>query len=198
LASSFTYTHRVLRCESLGKRFTDRWIFRHVTFELQPGQILGVIGPNGCGKSTLLSIVAGLVPPTEGAFQMDVASFGYAALAGELYADLSVGEHLEFTADLRCCESRTDELLILVGLSAAKDAPAHTLSSGMRARLKLAIAVQERPPLLILDEPGAGLDRQGCAVLAQVIEQQRTHGAVLLATNDPEEMRLATHELDFG
>jgi ABC-type multidrug transport system ATPase subunit len=68
----------------------------------------------------------------------------------------------------------------------------------MRARLKLAIAVQERPALLILDEPGAGLDRQGSAVLATVIEHQREHGAVLLATNDPEEMNLATHEFDFS
>ena len=198
LALSFTYTLCVLRGENLGKRFTDRWIFRRVSFELAAGQILAVIGPNGCGKSTLLGIVAGLIPSTEGTLRMDATAFGYAALAGELYADLTVAEHLEFTADMRCCEARTDELLALVGLSPAKSAPARTLSSGMRARLKLAIAVQERPPLLILDEPGAGLDRQGCAVLADVIDRQRGHGTALLATNYPEEMKLATHELDFN
>ena len=188
----------MLRGENLGKRFTDRWIFRGITFELCEGQVLTVVGPNGCGKSTLLGIVAGLIPTTEGALTMGSGGFGYASLAGELYADLTVGEHLELTADLRCCDPRTDELLTLVDLAAAKGSAARTLSSGMRARLKLAIAVQERPGLLILDEPGAGLDRQGAAVLASVIESQRLRGAVLLATNDPEEMKLATHVLDFG
>ena len=197
IRASVTYTQWVLRGENLGKRFTDRWIFRGINFELAVGQVLAVVGPNGCGKSTLLGIVAGLVQPTEGVVNLS-SNFGYAALAGELYADLTVVEHLELTADLRCCESRTDELLALVGLSAAAAYPARTLSSGMRARLKLAIATQERPPLLILDEPSAGLDRQGIAVLAEVIERQKNTGAVLLATNDPEEVKLATHEFDFG
>src|SRR5579862_3993374 len=187
IRASVTYTQWVLRGENLGKRFTDRWIFRGINFELAVGQVLAVVGPNGCGKSTLLGIVAGLVQPTEGVVNLS-SNFGYAALAGELYADLTVVEHLELTADLRCCESRTDELLALVGLSAAAAYPARTLSSGMRARLKLAIATQERPPLLILDEPSAGLDRQGIAVLAEVIERQKNTGAVLLATNDPEEV----------
>ncbi|MHB8635171.1 MAG: ABC transporter ATP-binding protein [Fimbriimonadaceae bacterium] len=186
----------MLQGEELGKRFGDRWVFRHVTFDLAAGQVLAVVGPNGCGKSTLLGIVAGLVQPTEGVARLS-CPFGFASLAGELYSDLTVAEHLELTADLRCCEARIAELLDVVGLTGATSYPAHTLSSGMRARLKLAIAVQERPPLLILDEPGAGLDRQGCAVLTDVIRAQCGHGAVLLATNDPEEMKLATHELDL-
>ena len=188
----------MLRGENLGKRFTDRWIFRRVNFELQPGQVLAVVGPNGCGKSTLLGIVAGLIPPTEGRVAMDSEKFGYASLAGELYAELTIAEHLELTADLRCCEPRTTELLSLVGLADSCDAPARTMSSGMRARLKLAIAVQDRPPLLVLDEPGAGLDRQGAAVLGDVVRAQAKGGAVLLATNDPEEVKLATHELEFA
>lgn len=187
----------MLRGEGLGKRFGDRWIFRGVSFEVTAGQVLSVVGPNGCGKSTLLSIVVGLAQATEGTVKMNSPDFGYAALAGDLYADLTVAEHLELTADLRCCEARTGELLQIVGLSDARDYMARTLSSGMRARLKLAIAIQNRPPLLVLDEPSAGLDRHGCAALAGVVQQHCEYGGVLLATNDPEEMKLATHELEF-
>ena len=192
----------MLRVEGLGKRFGNRWIFRDISFEIEPGQVLAVVGPNGCGKSTLLGIVAGIVQPTLGSVTLppgpDRMRFGYASLAGELYADLTVSEHLVLTSDLRCCEPRVDELLELVGLGYAGDFPARTLSSGMRARLKLAIAVQGEPPLLILDEPGAGLDSSGTAILADIVHRHRESGMVLLATNDPEERRLATHELGFA
>ena len=187
--------------EGLGKRFGNRWIFRGVSFELAAGQILCVLGPNGSGKSTLLGITAGIIQPTEGTVELpeskEGSQFGYAALAGELYADLTVAEHLELTADLRCCETRESELLSLVSLSYAAGFPARTLSSGMRARLKLAIAIQARPPLLILDEPGAGLDAEGIGVLNQIVRLQAETGSVLLATNDPEERKLATHELEL-
>jgi ABC-type multidrug transport system ATPase subunit len=191
----------VLRVEGLGMRFGNRWIFRGIGFELGDGQVLAVVGPNGCGKSTLLGIVAEIIPPTEGSVHLPSApprlGFGYASLSGELYADLTVAEHLELTADLRCCEARTVELLDLVGLGYAAAFPARTLSSGMRARLKLAIAVQGRPPLLVLDEPGAGLDGEGTAILAEVVRKQQEQGFVLLATNDEQERRLATHELSL-
>lgn len=191
----------MLCVEGLGKRFGNRWIFRGVSFELSPEQILVVLGRNGSGKSTLLGIVAGIIQPTEGTIKLPAgkegSQFGYAAMAGELYADLTVAEHLELTADLRCCEAREAELLSLVSLSYAADYPAHILSSGMRARLKLAIAIQPRPPLLILDEPGAGLDAEGIGVLNQIVRLQAETGSVLLATNDPAERKLATHELEL-
>ena len=189
----------MLRVDGLGKRYGSRWIFRRLSFELESGQVLTILGANGSGKSTLLSIIAGLVPKTEGALEVPpLVDVGYAALAGELYADLTVAEHLKLTADLRGCQQRTDDLLNQVGLAYAADYPAGTLSSGMRARLKLAIATQAEPQLLILDEPSAGLDHEGRAIVTQIVADQIRRGAVLLATNDPEERKLATHELELA
>ena len=68
-------------------------------------------------------------------------------------------------------------------------------SSGMRARLKLALAIQARPPILLLDEPSASLDAPGRALVESIILEQRERGIVLLATNDPAEKEWATHEL---
>src|SRR5262249_30517740 len=135
---------------------------------------------------------------TEGKVALAESSFGYAALAGELYPELSVLEHLELVADLRGCDPRSQDLMSLVGLTSASSTQAKAISSGMRARLKLAIAMQATRALLILDEPSAGLDTQGVELLAGVVTGQLDHGAVLLATNDPAERRLGTHELALG
>lgn len=191
------HTYRVVRVDDLGKRFGDRWIFRQLQFELAPGQVLGVLGPNGCGKSTLLSIIAGLILPTEGQVHRP-ARIGYAALAAELYAELTVAEHLEMAADLRGCPARRYELLQAVGLAHAADYPAKILSSGMRARLKLALAIQDPPDVLVLDEPSAGLDAEGRGHVEEIITQQAKCGAVVLATNDPSDRKLATHELTLA
>ena len=82
-----------------------------------------------------------------------------------------------------------------IGLGYAADRRASKLSTGMRARLRLALACQSRPKVLLLDEPTTGLDAPGKALVASLVEEQLGHGCVLLATNDPEDRRLATHEL---
>ncbi|MBN9501392.1 MAG: hypothetical protein BGO01_01085 [Armatimonadetes bacterium 55-13] len=191
----------MLSASNLGKRFGRRWLFRGLEFELERRDRLAVIGRNGAGKSTLLKVLAGLIPPSEGKIRNTGddprRSIGYAALDMALYPALTVGEHLELTAELRECESRTEELLEEVGLLYAIRQPTSELSTGMRARLKLAIAVQSLPTVLLLDEPGAGLDEAGRQVVERLIEQQSMRGAVVIATNDPLERRFATHEMEI-
>lgn len=188
-----------MRVEGLGKRYGRRWLFRDVSFELATGQRLAILGHNGSGKSTLLRLLAGLLTPTEGKVippEGDArTALGYAALEMALYSSLTVDEHLALSADLRGCESRADELLDMVGLAYARDLPAGQLSTGMKARLKLAMAIQPRPTVLLLDEPGAALDEQGRALVARIAEEQTARGALVVATNDPQERSLATHEL---
>lgn len=189
----------MLSAENLGKRFGARWIFRGLTFTLEPGQRLVILGHNGSGKSTLLRTLAGLLTPSEGRVvppEGDARlTLGYAALEMALYPSLTVAEHLRLTADLRGCEDRTDELLEEVGLAYAKSVPAAQLSTGMKARLKLSLALQPRPQVLLLDEPGASLDEHGRELIERVLQSQAIHGAAIVATNDPRERRLATHEL---
>lgn len=195
------HNEAVLRVEQLGKRYGDRWIFRGITFSLSPGDRLVVLGRNGSGKSTLLRTLGGLVPPSQGSIDYGTDDLrlhlGLSALDQALYPTLTVEEHFRLAADLRGCPDRTDELLEMIGLSAARTVPGRELSTGMRARVRMALAIQARPAVLLLDEPGASLDEAGRQLVEAVVTEQAERGCVVLATNEPQERRLATLELEL-
>lgn len=157
------------------------------------------MGPNGTGKSTLLRCIAGLLTPTEGTIKLPDGDsrrvMSLSALEMALYPSLTCAEHLHLAADLRGCESRDAELLQRVGLGGAKNLRANQLSTGMKSRIKLALAIQPAPLLLLLDEPGAALDEAGKTLLDSIVAEQAERGVVVFATNDPSERRLANLEL---
>lgn len=183
--------------EGLGKRFDSGWIIRELSLTLEKGDVLAVLGKNGCGKSTLLKMIAGLLPPSTGKVHRP-NTIGYSALDGSLYSELSPVEHFELAAKLRKVEPRTDELLARIGLEYAKNRACGRLSSGMRTRVKLALAIQHQPELLILDEPAASLDEHGREFVRTIVEEQRERGVLLIATNEGFERSLATLELDLS
>lgn len=187
----------MIACERFGKRYGDRWLFRHLEFTVQRGECLVILGDNGSGKSTLLKALAGLAPLTEGSRTVE-GPLGFAALDQAVYPQLTVREHLELAADLRAVPPQANELLEEVGLLYAAEQLAKTLSTGMRARLKLALAWQADPEVLLLDEPGAGLDEAGRDMLERCLQVRQEKLALILATNDPNERRFATHELRLG
>lgn len=199
-----------LRCHRLGKRFGLSWVFRGLDLELQGGQTLVVIGPNGSGKSTLLKLVAGLLQPTEGEIALRVNGevlenrprwVGWAATDGALYGALSALEHLRWWATLHNLPISEEGLITHLQryeLAAYAHHWVRTFSTGMRQRLRLAIATLCRPPVLLLDEPGAGLDEAGKRLLEQTLHEHGQSGIVILATNDPGEYRYATLHLRLG
>lgn len=191
----------MLVVEGLGKRYGDRWIFRGLSFQLNQGDRLVVVGQNGAGKSTLLRTIAGLSGATEGKLRLPAGdarlTVGLSALDQALYPHLSFVEHLDLVADLRGCPPRREELIERMGLNKSKSLPTSQLSTGMRARVRLALAIQADPKLLILDEPGASLDEAGRKLVDEVVEEQAQRGCVILATNDPQERRLANCELEL-
>lgn len=143
-------------------------------------------------------MLAGVAPATEGkCFRGNDPrnDLGYAALDQPVYPVLTVAEHLELAASLRGCAPRIDELLSEVELAYAANVAGRHLSTGMRARLKFALAVQAEPAALLLDEPGAGLDERGRQVVDRIIESRIGRTAIVIATNEPSERRYATHEL---
>lgn len=181
----------VIRAESVGKKFGHRWVFRGVAFDLEPGQSLAVLGHNGSGKTTLLKVLAGLVSPSEG--KVSAGILGYAALDLALWPQLTGGEHIAVAARLR--GGHDGRTLADFGLADAADQMVKEYSTGMRARLKLALSTMHAPDVLLLDEPSAAMDEQGRKLVASIVEDQLKRGAVVLATNDSADRRLATHEI---
>lgn len=188
-----------MKAIDLGKRFETGWVFRHVEFEVRPGERLAVIGKNGAGKSTLLRLLAGLLAPSEGRVVRppgDVrTTVGYAGLELALYAHLSGREHLRLAGALRGRPPREGEWMARVGLEAAGDRPVGAYSTGMKARLRLALALQTNPEILLLDEPSAALDEEGRQLVETTIETYP--GAVVFATNHPPDLAWATHALNL-
>jgi ABC-type multidrug transport system ATPase subunit len=187
----------LIAANGLGRRFGANWVFRNIELEVARGEVLCVVGSNGSGKSTLLRILAGLLSPSVGSVARP-ALLGYSALDLALWPQLSAREHLALAARLRGVDGRVEQLLERVGLEENGDKPVAQFSTGMRARLKFALATQHDPDVLLLDEPSASLDQNGRDLVVRTVEAQQERGCVVLATNDPADRRLATHELELG
>jgi heme ABC exporter ATP-binding subunit CcmA len=180
-----------------------------VDLDVHEGEVVLVSGGNGAGKSTLLRLLAGLVPLHTGTAEVlgvdlnvDRRSHrGALALVGHesgCYDDLTVRENLVFASRTGgTSTAMTDQALHALGLVPLVDVLHRRLSAGQRRRLAIAIAIARAPRLLLLDEPHAGLDAEGRAILDDVLGEL-TGGActVLLASHELERARsLATREV---
>nr|WP_276522351.1 ATP-binding cassette domain-containing protein [Kallotenue papyrolyticum] len=184
----------------------------NISATLRTGEVLLVTGPNGIGKSTLLRLLAGLLRPSHGAITYIIggaplapdAAHDQIGLVGpdvQLYRELSAREHLAFVADVRGLVHDPDQqqaLLEQVGLSGRADQPVGTFSSGMLQRLRYALALLCRPPVLLLDEPTAMLDAAGIALVDHVVAEQRRRGIAVIATNDARDHRYGDWLLRLG
>lgn len=187
----------ILTATDLTKCFNGREVLRGVTLQVARGQVCGLLGANGAGKSTTINILTGLLPQDSGTVAFACAAgsatrsatIGVAPQEPALYPRLSVSENVTFFGALhglrgRALWERVEAALELVSLSDYRDARCSTLSGGMRRRLNLAVAVVHGPPLLILDEPTAGLDVEARYALWEVIHRLRKAGnGVLLTTH---------------
>jgi ABC-type multidrug transport system ATPase subunit len=191
-----------LELSEIEKRFGGRRVLKGVTLSAQGGSVVAVTGPNGTGKSTLLKIIGGLLRPTRGQVGLTIdgadrsepglrrQSVGYVAPDLALYPELSGRENLAFFERVRGggAPIGPQAALQAVGLGDRASDPVSVYSSGMRQRLRLALALLFEPPLLLLDEPGLALDAGGVAILEELIAARKRAGAlVLLATNDARE-----------
>ena len=194
----------MLLAHNLGKRYGARTVFRGVGFTVTPGAVAAVVGSNGAGKSTLLKVVAGLTTPSAGSVGWGDAGLkgqcGLSAPDAPLYRELTALENLEFFAGARPAAWSTVGLLDHLDqfqLRARANDLAGDLSSGLRARLQLAVAVLHAPPVLLLDEPSANLDEAGRAIFRDVLQAQRARGVTLVATNDARDVELCDTSIEL-
>lgn len=191
----------MVEAKDLGKKYGDRWVLRNINLSLVQGDCLIVTGRNGAGKSTLLKLLSGLERQTLGTITTDIQDYrtelSYCALEQATFASLTVKEHLELSAKVRGIESQDDDLIRSTGLEEHKDVQSQFLSSGLRSRLKIALAVQSNPKILLWDEPGVALDGAGKTLIERVVHEQKQRGLLVIATNDPDERRFGTHELEL-
>lgn len=166
-----------------------RPVLDHVSFEVAPGETVGLLGRNGSGKTTILRLLSGLLVPASG--RLHAASPSAVVLDRAAFQDaLSAAENLRVGLRLRGISRfdippATTEWLDVFGLSAAADRPVGEFSLGMRRRLGLAEAFAARSELVLLDEPTLGLDPEGRERLVEVLAGATARGtAAIVATND--------------
>ena len=182
--------------DGIGKKFNTEWIFRAVSLELGPGENCAILGRNGSGKSTLLQIIAGSIHPTTGTVRYELSGnvvpdqlvFRHLALVApylEIIEDFTLDEMLKFHFAFKSLLpgmniSRIKEIL---DLKTRKHKTIKQFSSGMKQRVKLALAFFSDVPLLLLDEPVMNLDKPGIEWYMQLISEYSSNRTVVICSN---------------
>jgi ABC-type multidrug transport system ATPase subunit len=195
-----------IRLIGAGKRFNKDWIFQSLNVEFEQGQHYALIGNNGSGKSTLLQILSGYTTLSKGTIEWANADsqtiydqISIAAPYLELVEELTTLEHFEFHTTFKSLiHSLTiKEMIQLIGLENATQKQIRYFSSGMKQRLKLALAIFSTAPILLLDEPCSNLDKEGYALYKQLIQQYAMHKLIIVGSNDPEEYAFCNQQINL-
>jgi ABC-2 type transport system ATP-binding protein len=203
----------VLSVENLCKSFGTLQAVDGVSFDVAPGEVVGLVGPNGAGKTTTINMVLGVLAPTRGRIEIDglnlatsrsraLAKTNFAAVYAPLPGNLTVEQNLRVfgliyaVADL---SQRIEELLKAYDLARYRKTKAGVLSSGEQTRLGIAKAMLNRPRLLLLDEPTASIDPSTARdIRAGVLDfVAQGHGGVLWTSHNMYEVQEVCHRVFF-
>lgn len=197
--------------KDLCKRFKHKIAVDNLSFEIEKGNILGLLGPNGAGKSTTLRMLSGYWEPTSGKIQIDghdlakepIAAkkkIGYLPEHNPLYVDLYVNEYLQLMGKLhglssKECKKNLKTVVEACSLGDVKDKKIGILSKGYRQRVGLAQALLHNPPILILDEPTAGLDPNQLQTIRHLIKNLSQEKAILFSTHIIQEVEAVCSQI---
>lgn len=162
----------LIKIKSLKKKYGELIAVNGVSYEVNKGEMFGLVGPDGAGKTTTMRMLVGLLNPDEGNAEIlghDLLTqknlikdeIGYLSQRFSLYGDLSIDENIEFFADIhgvKNFEQRRNELLEFTRLTPFRDRLADKLSGGMKQKLALACTLIHKPKIIFLDEPTTGVD----------------------------------------
>jgi len=187
----------ILSVQQLTKKYGSLTAVKNLSFDIQKGNVYGILGPNGSGKSTTLGIVLNVVNRTNGEFSwfngemdthMALKKVGAIIERPNFYPYMTAVQNLRLVCKIKEVPyDKIEEKLELVGLLERKNSKFRTYSLGMKQRLAIASALLNDPEILILDEPTNGLDPQGIHQIREIIKKIASQGTTIL---------LASHLLD--
>jgi ABC-2 type transport system ATP-binding protein len=193
----------VLQTVALSKRYGRVQALHALDLAVPQGSVFGILGPNGSGKTTALGIVLGAIHADEGHYTWSAGGtdsahprIGSLLEGPAFYPGLSGAQNLAVVARIRgCALDGLEEALAQAGLFARRHSPVASYSLGMKQRLAIAAALVGRPDVVVLDEPGNGLDPEGIADVRDAIRRlAAAHVTVILASHVLDEVqKLCTH-----
>jgi len=192
---------RMLELQHISRRFGDRVVLDDLSFAVPPGEVVGLLGANGAGKTTAMRIVFGDPDPDAGEVRWDGApvradhrsTWGYMTQERGLYPDMRVRDQLVYFGRLHGlgrgeARRRCDDLLDQLHLADRADDRVDALSGGMQQRVQLAASLVHDPPVVVLDEPFAGLDPVAVDHLSRVVTERAERGQTVV---------FSSHQLDL-
>lgn len=187
----------ILSLKNLDKKYGKVHAVNNLSFDIQKGNVYGILGPNGSGKSTTLGIILNVVNKTSGTFSWfngkqttheALKKVGAIIERPNFYPYMTASQNLALICKIKgITTAKIDEKLEVVNLFERKDSKFQTYSLGMKQRLAIASALLNDPEILILDEPTNGLDPQGIHEIREIIKKIASNGTTIL---------LASHLLD--
>ncbi|MDB5011212.1 MAG: ecfA1 [Mucilaginibacter sp.] len=197
--------------ENIGRRFNRDWIFRGIDFTFNSAETYAILGPNGSGKSTLLQILNGSLSPSAGKIcyfkdnnPVEIEQvFQYLSLAApylELIEEFALHEVIDFHFKFKPCKAgiNTAGIIELLNMQSSKNKLIKYFSSGMKQRLKLALAFCSDTPMLMLDEPTSNLDTQGVDWYLNLVQQFALNRLTIICSNQQHEYNFCTHILNVA
>ncbi len=191
--------------ENLGKRFNREWVFRNFNFQFNPGNIYAITGPNGSGKSTLMHVLWGQMLPSVGSVNYSEPTpacelFKAIAIATpymDLIDEFTLEEMIRFHFKFKKSRIPVEKILEKTELESSRVKPLSLFSSGMRQRLKLALAFYSDVPALFLDEPCTNLDKKSVQWYRDQLSQVPGETIIFIASNQEAEYPASASKIDI-
>lgn len=189
----------MLKLDQVSKKYHHHTALKDLSFTVERGQIMGLLGLNGAGKSTAMNVIAGYLAPTSGSISWDgtdvrrlgpdyLCEVGYLPETPPLHPELTVKECMEYVCGLKRIRpgkrrQHIQQLCEMTGVADRMNSPARSLSKGYRQRVGLAQALIGNPGLIVLDEPTAGLDPEQIVSIRELIRELGREHAVILSSH---------------
>lgn len=199
-----------INLQQIGKKFNREWVFRNINFEIPAGTRIAVLGSNGSGKSTLLQVISGILSPSEGETQYHINTkkvdvdevyqhFSIASPYLELVEEMTLIEMIDFHFSFkkRLNNLSSQEIISLLGLEKSTHKEIRHFSSGMKQRLKLALAVLSDVACILLDEPCSNLDKQGINWYQELLNKYTLDRTLIICSNQEYEYEICDKSISI-